>query len=263
MPFSLVQIREQLQEYNPVRSSIKDVKAAISLIVCADSLPGDEDCVMQLRENLPPGTLYSQEMVNGPTTLYRLFRDYLGLKGCHFKQHPERNRISFGLPGTLYDNQVDRDISLKALGNARSTITSNNQPEDVNNSRLTTMHEEPFYQSCSQHGRQVQGVREIFCQTSTAIVVPQVQRENGNDRDGNPRVCYNCGSPDHFIRDCDQPRNLTRNIDQMLRNNPNDAKRILFELCQQSEEALFENDESPFFDEDDHGDDQDDEEDDL
>ena len=482
MPFSLVQIREQLQEYNPVRSAIKDVKAAIALIVCADPQPGDENCVMQLREDLPPGTLYSQEMVNGPTTLYRLLRDYLVLKGCHYQQHPESNRISFGLPGTLYDNQVDRDIALQALRNARSTITSNNQPEVVNNSRVTTMHEEPstrvahnmavrfkgyekfsgkmgedleehinnhidaakdyrltleqrldffhhifdgeaktFYRlkvdgvaasfaealqmlrkeynsitrqsrvrrhlqslrlndimakkkltvtealeqvretitrlapqgplihrndedkveylykavvgaewaknalSSSQSSNPPWNFQQLYSALDAAWLQEQEEKEarkrdhkpsssklnnetvpglffqgqgfygrprqrgskssnpypskrrkayfnsnsrtsgagrNGNDRDGNPRVCHNCGSPDHFIRDCDQPRNLTRNIGQMLRKTPNDAKRILFELCQQSEEALFENDESPFFDEDDHGDDQDDEEDD-
>jgi Zinc knuckle len=54
--------------------------------------------------------------------------------------------------------------------------------------------------------------------------------KNGIDRFRKPRLCNNCQSPDHFIRDCDRPRNILRNVAQQIKNNPEQIRQILFEM---------------------------------
>jgi hypothetical protein len=61
----------------------------------------------------------------------------------------------------------------------------------------------------------------------------------GIDRFREPRLGNNCQSPDHFIRDCDKPRNILRNVAQQVKNNPEQIRQLLFEMCLQAEDACF------------------------
>ena len=67
--------------------------------------------------------------------------------------------------------------------------------------------------------------------------------QNGLDRYGNPRLCHNCQDPNPFIRDCPKPRNVMRNISSQVRRYSKRSHQILFELCQQVDDALFSTDE--------------------
>ena len=67
--------------------------------------------------------------------------------------------------------------------------------------------------------------------------------QNGLDRFGNPRLCNNCRDRNHFIRDCPKPRNVMKNATPQFRKYPQTGHEILFELCQQLEDALFSTDE--------------------
>jgi Zinc knuckle len=55
--------------------------------------------------------------------------------------------------------------------------------------------------------------------------------KNGIDWFEKPQLCKNCQSPDHFIRDCDKPRNILRNVAQQIKNNPEQIRQILFKTC--------------------------------
>lgn len=63
--------------------------------------------------------------------------------------------------------------------------------------------------------------------------------KNGIDWYGNPRRCNNCNSKDHLMRDCKRRGNVANNVIKMVRRNPNQVNGILFELCQQVEDALY------------------------
>lgn len=63
--------------------------------------------------------------------------------------------------------------------------------------------------------------------------------KNGVDFFGNVRRCHNCHSKDHLIRHCKTKPNLIKNINNLVQTNPNGVNNILFELCQQVEDALF------------------------
>lgn len=63
---------------------------------------------------------------------------------------------------------------------------------------------------------------------------------NGLDRFGNPRLCNNCGDKDHFIRFCPKKRGgIMSTVGGMLQTNPSKATQILYELCVQTEDALY------------------------
>ena len=94
---SLEKIRSNLKDYAPISSAHGGIKAAMSVIIMADPQPSDEAAIRDLRQDLPPSVLYSEEALSGPHTLYRILRDYLVVKGCQYKQHPKSNRITYGL----------------------------------------------------------------------------------------------------------------------------------------------------------------------
>jgi hypothetical protein len=48
-------------------------------------------------------------------------------------------------------------------------------------------------------------------------------------------------SLDHFIRNCDKPKNLLRNVANQIKFNPVNIRQNLFEVCLQTEDAMFKN----------------------
>jgi hypothetical protein len=78
-----------------------------------------------------------------------------------------------------------------------------------------------FFQGQGIYGRE----RKPNSKSSAPRSWPQLQTnqqpgKNGTDKFGKPRICHNCSSADHFIRQCYKPRNVVRSIVNMLRDNP-------------------------------------------
>ena len=472
MVLSMTQIRIQLNNFNSVVPVVQDVKSAMNILISEEPQPSDADCIQQLRDDLPPNTLFCSEMLSGPTTLFRLLRDYLILKGLTYSPHPGTSRLSHGIVNMLYDDENDVGLSFQYLQQYKSVkspdtssdISNDNSQriptspgsqlepstrvahnmavrfkgyqrfsgklgEDLaehisnymdaakdynlsSNQLLDYLHHildgeakrfyrhkvhgvvDTFSEACkilteeynsltrqSRVRKHLQSLRladvmkrkklsitegleelrdvitrltpqgppthrndedkveylykavvgatwaksalsnsqsssppwnfhQLYSALDAAWLQEQEEKEarkrdgkidissskvsnesvpgmffqgqgfygkpkqrgskssnpyvglrrrphhkpytprtgkNGTDRNGKPRVCHNCNSPDHLIRDCDKPRNLIRNVGRLLSNNPKDAKKILYELCIQSEEALFENDGSNAF----------------
>jgi Zinc knuckle len=99
-----------------------------------------------------------------------------------------------------------------------------------------------YFQGQGMYGRPKDPRSRSFAPSRSSIghTSNSAPGKNGIDRFGKPRLCNNCQSPDHFIRDCDdKPRNIFRNVAKQIKNNPEQIRQILFEMCLQAEDACF------------------------
>jgi hypothetical protein len=101
---SLASIRAKFAAFEPVTKIQIEIKSAMAVFINAEPQLGDDDCIAGIREDIPPNVLYASDALQGPSTLHRLIRQYLQLKGAVYTQHPENNRITFGLTIMIYDN---------------------------------------------------------------------------------------------------------------------------------------------------------------
>lgn len=120
---SLASIRSQLADYEPATNVQIGIKSAMGIFINAEPQLSNAECVSGLREDLPPTVLYSPDALQGPAILHRLLRQYLHLKEIIYIQHPDNNRIIYGLPSMIYNNETDCELALNSLRN--QTKTSN------------------------------------------------------------------------------------------------------------------------------------------
>ena len=85
----------------------------MELYINEDPQPPNVECITSLREDLPPEVLYSNEVIKGPTMLFRILRDYLSLKGLTYSQHPMSNRISHGLVNMFYVDPSEQHLAMQ------------------------------------------------------------------------------------------------------------------------------------------------------
>jgi hypothetical protein len=128
---SLASIRSQLAAYEPATDVQIGIKSAMRMFINAEPQLSNAECVSGLLEDLPPTVLYSPDALQGPATLHRLLRQYLHLKEVIYIQHPDNNRIIYGLPSMIYNNETDLELALNYLRN--QTTTSNQS----SNSRIS------------------------------------------------------------------------------------------------------------------------------
>lgn len=62
-----------------------------------------------------------------------------------------------------------------------------------------------------------------------------------------PRLCFNCGQPGHYIRQCKKPQNIALTVASMVKKDGRNAKQILYELSCQSQDAIFSKQEDEAF----------------
>ena len=89
----------------------------------ADPQPPSEVLITRLREDLPVEVLYDLEYIRGPSTLYRILRDYLVFNGLQCSQHEGSNRIVMGLPATLYDSEADKSKAYEAVASCATAAS--------------------------------------------------------------------------------------------------------------------------------------------
>lgn len=55
------------------------------------------------------------------------------------------------------------------------------------------------------------------------------------------KMCFNCGEPGHFIRNCKRPHIIALIVADLVKKKGSNAKAILYELSCQSQDAIFPN----------------------
>lgn len=71
-----------------------------------------------LREDISPAMLYSQEVLRGPHTIHRILRNLLSVLGEEYQQHPQSNRVAWGLPAQFFESEEDRNECYRQLERA-------------------------------------------------------------------------------------------------------------------------------------------------
>ena len=117
-------IRATLYGYRPSSSGQADIKAALATFISQDPQLSNEECINTLRDDLPPEVLCPTEFLKGPTTLFRILRDYLTVKGLQYTPHPRSNRIAYGLVDMFFVDVPDRIIANASLSACHSSSTS-------------------------------------------------------------------------------------------------------------------------------------------
>jgi len=139
---TLQQIQTMLSEYDPPSFPQKDIKATMALTIMKEPQWPDEVAVQALREDISAEVLYSDEMLRGPTTLFRILRDYLRHYGLEYSQGPGSNRISNGLVNMFLVFDEDKQFAFGQLSKFHlranpSGESSHSQPGQSHSSGAT------------------------------------------------------------------------------------------------------------------------------
>lgn len=132
---SLDHTRNILNSFLPGSVKSQDLKAALVTTICAEPQPSNEEALEYLQEDLPVETLYNEELLKGPTTLFRVLRDYLVHIGVPYHPYPRNNRLAFGIANTFFSGE-DQEKAFQILMPTRSQNTDT--PTQPNNQRTQT-----------------------------------------------------------------------------------------------------------------------------
>lgn len=99
---SLSAIQNQLAEFHPESIPSAEFKSVLSLYVNADRQRSAEDCIAGLQDVFSVEMLFQKELLQRPTTLYCILRDYFVLKEFIYKTAPGSNKITRRLANSLF-----------------------------------------------------------------------------------------------------------------------------------------------------------------
>ena len=128
----------QLKSYEPLSPVNRDIISVISLHI-TDRQSGNEmdtEITEKVREDIPVETLYSVDILNGTTFVFRIIRDFLRAKGVVYNRHPATDRIAWGLVEMLYSDKDDIDFAYERLvqhkkSSRASILVKNGNERDI------------------------------------------------------------------------------------------------------------------------------------
>ena len=129
---TLDNLRSQIVAYEPVSFAHKEFKAAVAAIMNSDPQPSNEECIQRVREEIPVECMFSRMNLTGPTTIYRILRDYLVLNGFQYSAHPQTSHraISMGIAHSLLEYDEDKNVAYQnwatRVGHPDNSHTTNN-----------------------------------------------------------------------------------------------------------------------------------------
>lgn len=109
-----------MKEYKLTCTASQELKAVLILFVDAQPQLSDAEYVAGLREHLTTETLLNPEILIGPSTLYRILRDYLLRKGFGYVSHPSSSRIYKGLANCFLEDEDGKTYAFSIVDNLRN-----------------------------------------------------------------------------------------------------------------------------------------------
>lgn len=122
MNTSVQTIRSTLKAFTPISRAQQEVKAVLELFIPIEAQPPDDHCIESLRQDLGAELLYSNKCIKGATTVFRILRDYLLLKGLRYVPNPENQRIIYGFYKSIYESETDKEFAKRQLRNIRAPV---------------------------------------------------------------------------------------------------------------------------------------------
>ena len=107
----------ELKSYEPPSPVHRDIIYVISLHI-TDRQSGNEmdtEMTEKVREDIPVETLYSVDILNGTTFVFRIIRDFLRAKGVLYNRHSSTDGIAWGLVEMLYSDKDDIHFAYERL----------------------------------------------------------------------------------------------------------------------------------------------------
>ena len=128
-------INIELKSYEPPSPVHRDIISVISPHI-TDRQSGNEmdtEITEKVREDIPVESLYSVDILNRTTFVFRVIRDFLRAKGVVYNRHPATDRIVWGFVEMLYSDKDDIDFAYERLvqhkKSSRATIPIKNGNE--------------------------------------------------------------------------------------------------------------------------------------
>lgn len=119
---TLQSIRESLQLYDAASQTRKEAHTVILLFSNAGPMQPDDEVIDFLQEDIPPDILYHGDNVREPTTLYRILKHYIVLKGVTYELHPSVNRTTYGLLETFNCEEHEEEEARILLHSVKARI---------------------------------------------------------------------------------------------------------------------------------------------
>jgi hypothetical protein len=131
MPATLAQIRTQQASFYPGDGNrpLQGISGVLRVYIDAEPKPSDLEVLQSIRADLPPSVLYHAIVLSRPHLLHRILRDYLVLKNKPYVQHEGNNRVVYGLPRTLYDNEHELSSAFDALARSHPYSTDHTKSQ--------------------------------------------------------------------------------------------------------------------------------------
>ena len=116
---TLSSIKTLLNGFEPQSVVGKEVKATLSLYINLEPQLSKAEVIAGLKEALPAEILFHNDVINGPTILFKILRDYLLLQDFTYTPYPNQIRISWGIANSFFDDRDDKELAIARLNSLR------------------------------------------------------------------------------------------------------------------------------------------------
>lgn len=100
-----------LNAYSPASNLHAAVKAVLGMFILEEPQPDNDTYTAGLRTDHTMELLYHEDMLRGPTTVFRILREHFVLKRISYVDHSNSNSITYGHINMFLTSDEDCDVA--------------------------------------------------------------------------------------------------------------------------------------------------------